>query len=42
MRNMMRDQLALLQGFIEHVHAEELAVMSEAGPGSQFGCAGAR
>jgi len=30
MRDMMRDQLPLMQGFIEHVHAEELAVMSEA------------
>ena len=30
MRNMMHKQLPLMQGFIEHEHAQELLVMSEA------------
>lgn len=30
MRNMMRDQQPLMQAFIEHEHAQELAAMSEA------------
>ena len=30
MRNMMHTQLPLMQGFIEHEHAQELLVMSEA------------
>lgn len=30
MRDMMREQLPLMQGFIEHEHAQELAAMSEA------------
>ncbi|MFQ5993176.1 MAG: transposase, partial [Nitrospiraceae bacterium] len=30
MRNMMRKQLPLMQAFIEHEHAQELAAMSEA------------